>query len=263
MSTPRPLASTRVNATTTEQLTIKTDNGGGEPLYVRTLPDRHNVHPGKTVLDVFRHDGYWFTVPGDFPACVPEEYHLTRATYAVFQSPEIVAGALVWVVRGTGADTRNLATSTESRRTAVRQALSRLASIRTERARQIMESRAASVNEDQPLIPVRVEANGGRAEGELPSYVLHVRCLCKRLPAQAAAYHQIGDAAADYLTGTGDAWRFCESSPKQITTDTGTAEIAAYSYGMHSGELQPILSCRFPDGRSTFEALSSLAMDRL
>ncbi|MER5617678.1 hypothetical protein [Streptomyces sp. NPDC002215] len=124
----------RVNDTTTAHLTTRSDNDSGEPVYVRTLPDRHPVHPGTTTRDVFAHEGYWFTIPEDFPASVPAEHHKEgRTTYAVLRE-DIGAGLVRWSVMETDRRTAPVAVSTESRRTAVRHAVAKVANARDRQA---------------------------------------------------------------------------------------------------------------------------------
>jgi len=171
VTAPVSTGTERVTATTTERLTVSADSPTGEPVYVKTLPERHPVHPGKTVRDVFGHDGYWFTIPGDFPASLPNEFHLTRATYAVFQSPDVVPGALVWVARPTNGSVARLGQSVNSRREAVREALEVLSRCRMRRARLIIEDRAALNGRPKPA-PVRVAAGDS-------GWVVHIRCVCE------------------------------------------------------------------------------------
>jgi len=200
----------RVNDTTPGRLTVGADNPKGEPVYVKTLPERHHVHRGRTVADVFGRDGYWFTVPGNFPASLPEEFYLSRTTLAVFQSPDVVPGALMWVVRETTGTAANLATSAESRRAAVRSALARLSTLRMKRARAIVENRAA-INSRPAPAPVRVSAGDA-------GWVVHVRCACEHLD-DAENFPSAASAARQWVNqDPGTPWELCAHSPRAFTS---------------------------------------------
>jgi len=202
-----------VNATTAERLTVNADNAKGEPVYVKTLPERHPVHPGKTVREVFGHDGYWFTVPGDFPASLPDEFRVSRATYAVFQSPDVVPGALVWVVRGTNGSIARLGQSTESRRAAVREALEVQSRYRMMRAHSLVKTRAELNGRPVPA-PVRVSAGDA-------GWVVHIRCACEDVTSPED-FPSVARAARDWIDADpGTPWELCPHSPGAFVTIAG------------------------------------------
>ncbi|MFD8335511.1 hypothetical protein ACFV42_23055 [Streptomyces solisilvae] len=219
--------SERVNDTTAETLSVDSGNRAGEPVYVRVLPARHPVHRGKTVMDVFGHEGYWFTVPGDFPASVPEHLHQTRETFAVFQSPNVVTGFPVWVVRAEGPSGRNLGTSTESRREAVRWALANLAYRRAETARKIGDKRQAAGLPSVPPVRIAVSESG--------AWVLHVRCRCAVPQREAVGDASTVGGAAELFADDPAPWTLCAEAPVSLRDDHGTP----YAWVMESGGRTP------------------------
>ncbi|AEM88841.1 hypothetical protein [Streptomyces violaceusniger] len=220
----------RVNDTTTEMLTVGADNAAGEPVYVRTLPERHSVHRGKTTADVFRREGYWFTVPGDFPASLPDSLHQSRETFAVFQSPDVVPGVWVWVVRAEGPSGRNLGASTESRRVAVRLALAALARLRTETAADIMATRRAIGLEEVP--PVRIAVTDG-------TWVLHVRCACDIPEADAVGETATVGDAGELFADECDPWKLCQGSPRVLFFDDRTTRGRIVAHGARGPKGEP------------------------
>ncbi|KNE80140.1 hypothetical protein AB0B04_32200 [Streptomyces xinghaiensis] len=263
-SEPKP---ERVNDTTAAHLATGTDEGTGEPVYVCSLPERHHSHAGRTTRDVFGREGYWFTIPGDFPTSVPDEFHLTRATYAVTHE-DLGAGLVAWKVWEAVDHRAPLATSTESRRVAVRHAVARMANEREERARRIIAERRAIGQ--QPVMAVRVErttvaadpGNAWRTPDGAPLIRVHVRCGCTNLPDKVAEFPHPWDVAASEYLNQGAAWQLCERSPRHVTTDAGRGEVLSYGNrvslsGDSSGD--PYVMVRFGEV-ATPVSLASLGM---
>ncbi|MEW1679325.1 hypothetical protein AB0O47_39660 [Streptomyces noursei] len=209
--------SERVNETSTATLAVGVDNQRGEPVYVRTLPADHPVYAGKTTEEVFRgYGGSWFTVPGDFPATLAEEFQVERQTYAVYESADVVRGALVWVVREAFGARRIVGTSTESRRVAVREALSMVASERYNQAADIVKARSAPVRQRSNVVRIAIE--GG-------AWVLHVKCACVIPEGDAVGESaSVSEAAQAFATGT-DAWSLCGGSPRVLFTADRTGTV--------------------------------------
>ena len=226
----------RVNHTTAEQLTIGSDNPSGEPVYVRVLPAQHPIHAGQTTEAVHRHEGYWFTVPADFPAALPGGLHQSRETFAVFQSPDIVAGALVWVVRSQGATARTLGTSTESRRAAVREALETLAYTRTEQAREIEAQQEPASLPPAPAVRIAVSDDG--------AWVLHVRCSCPIGPDETMGDAPTVGDAAELFAGEPDPWGLCDRAPVSLRDDDGTPYAHITASGRRGASGEPVLSVK-------------------
>lgn len=236
-----------VNATTVERLTVGSDNPKGEPVYVKRLPERHSSHGGKTVRDVFGHDGYWFTVPGEFPASLPDEFAITRQTFAVFQSPDVVRGALVWVVHHLwGRHGVQRGTSTESRRLAVRAAVADYSRWAMNRAAEIIENRAAINSEPAPAL-VRVTAEGG-------AWVAHVKCAHGALSG-AESFDSIESACTEWLDADpGTPWDLCAHSPRSFVTGGSGERYTVTGTGRGDGVKTPagfaVLHGMHDDGRT-------------
>jgi hypothetical protein len=258
----------RVNDTTAAHLTTGSDDGTGEPVYVRSLPERHARHAGRTTRDVFGHEGYWFTIPADFPMSVPDEFHLARATYAVTRE-DLGAGLMAWKVWESADHRSPLATSIESRRAAVRHAVAKVANAREERVRKIVDARR-SIGQ-QPVMAVKVERTTVAADPEndwrypdgVPLIRVHVSCGCTDLPDQVAAFAHPSDVAASEYLDDGAAWELCDRSPKHLTTDAGRGEVLSYGNRVcltRDGGGDPYVMVRFGDV-PTPVPLASLAMN--
>lgn len=252
----------RVGMTSVEMLTVGADNPTGEPVYVKTLPERHGMHGGKTVREVFGHDGYWFTIPGSFPASLPDEFHITRQTFAVFQSPDVVRGALVWVAHHLWRRERHgirRGTSTESRRMAVRAAVSDYSRWAMRRGAEILDNRAA-INSQAPTAPVRVTAEGG-------AWIVHVHCLCGRLDG-AESFASAREAASEWVDqDPGTPWALCAHSPAAFVTGGSGERYAVTGTGRGDGRKTPagfaLLHGVHDDGRTASVPLRTVDTRRL
>ncbi|MFE1785285.1 hypothetical protein ACFW9F_22610 [Streptomyces sp. NPDC059506] len=191
-------------------------NAGDLPPLTPLRPNAHPSHPRRTVRDLFGHSGLFFTVPGTFPAGLPDHITHTDTVYAVVRIPDTTTDA--FVVHDVDGNRHRIGRPAPDCTAAIRSALTELATHRRRRAQQIEYNRIHVLGLE-PAPPVRIGTSAGTC-------IVHTRCFCPHVEGLAAHFEHVSVAADDWLNEAPDTpWQFCPTSPQRITTPTASGRI--------------------------------------